>query len=152
MTTTSTTTDDFTAVVHLPADPETVVGWFTSSEGVSRWWGPTEGDGAVGGILTTTFGEHGTNSMRVLEADATHVVWESIIPEGSNPTYHAPEWLGTRMEFVVVPASDGSELRFCHVGLTPRLECWDVCFEGWTFFMSSIETLAKTGSGTPFEV
>ena len=34
--------------------------------------------------------------------------------------------------------------------MSPRLECWDECFAGWTYFMTSIETLAETGTGTPF--
>src|SRR5664279_1515514 len=150
MATTSTVTDDFTALVHLPADPDTVVGWFSSAAGVSRWWGPTDGDGNVGGTLVTSFGGHGANAMRVLEAGASRVVWESVVPEGSMPTGHTQEWLGTRMEFDVVPAAHGTELRFRHVGLTPRLECWEACVDAWGYFLASIETLATTGAGTPF--
>ena len=150
MTTTSAVTDDFIAEIHLPADPDTVMEWFTAAAGVSRWWGPTEGDGGVGGSLTTSFGEHGTNSVRVLEAGASRVVWESIVREESNPTGHAQEWLGTRMEFDLVATDVETDLRFRHAGLTPRLQCWQDCFDGWTYFMASIETLASTGVGTPF--
>ena len=45
--------EDFTAVLNLPASPATVSALFTSAAGVSRWWGPTEGDGTVGGTLAT---------------------------------------------------------------------------------------------------
>jgi uncharacterized protein YndB with AHSA1/START domain len=150
MATTSTLIDDFTAVVGLPVDPDTVMGWFTSAAGVSRWWGPTEGDGSVGGTLVTSFGEHGVNAMRVLETGTRRVVWESVVPEGSTPTGHTQEWLGTRMEFDVAPAAVGTELRFRHVGLTPRLQCWEACVDAWGYFMTSIEALARTGTGTPF--
>ena len=78
--TASTRTEDFTAVLNLPASPAAVSALFTSAAGVSRWWGPTEGDGAVGGTLVTSFGEHGVNTMRVLEAGPTRVVWKSIVP------------------------------------------------------------------------
>jgi hypothetical protein len=54
------------------------------------------------------------------------------------------------MEFDIVPVGTGTELRFRHAGLTPRLTCWDDCFAAWTHFMASIETLAETGTGTPF--
>lgn len=146
----STNPEDFTAVLNLPASAETVSALFTSAAGVSRWWGPTEGDGAVGGTLVTSFGGHGVNAMRVLEARPTRVVWESIEADGTTPTAHTREWLGTTLEFDIVAAGTGTELRFRHAGLTPQLECWDACEAAWTYFMASIETLAKTGTGTPF--
>jgi uncharacterized protein YndB with AHSA1/START domain len=148
--TTSTRTEDFTAVLNLPASPATVAGLFTSAAGVSRWWGPTEGDGAVGGTLVTSFGEYGVNTMRVLEAGPARVVWESIASAGITPTGHTREWLGTTMEFDIAGAGAGAELRFRHAGLTPQLECWDACFAAWTQFMASIQTYAETGTGTPF--
>jgi uncharacterized protein YndB with AHSA1/START domain len=148
--TTSTRTDDFSAVLNLSARPATVSALFTSAAGVSRWWGPTEGDGGVGGTLVTSFGESGVNAMRVLEAGPARVVWESIAVDGTTPTGHTQEWLGTTMEFDIVPAGAGTEFRFRHAGLNERLECWDQCFAGWTYFMASIETCAETGTGTPF--
>jgi uncharacterized protein YndB with AHSA1/START domain len=148
--TTSTRTEDFTAVLNLPASPATVSALFTSAAGVSRWWGPAQGDGAAGGTLVISFGDYGVNTMRVLEAGPTRVVWESIASDGAPPTPHTQEWLGTTMEFDIVPAGTGTELRFRHAGLTPQLECWDDCFAGWTHFMASIEAFATTGTGTPF--
>jgi uncharacterized protein YndB with AHSA1/START domain len=147
---TSTTTEDFTAVLNLPASPETIASLFTSAEGVSRWWGPTRGDGATGGTLVTSFGDYGVNAMRVLESGPTRVVWESIAPDGVTPTGHTREWLGTIMQFDIAPSPEGTELRFRHAGLTPRLECWDACVTAWNSFMASIEAFAETGTGTPF--
>ena len=145
-----TETDDFTAVLHLQASPAVVAELFTSPAGVSRWWGPTEGDGSVGGTLTTSFGEYGVNTMRVLEAGPNRVVWESTVPAGATATGHTKEWLGTTMEFDVLADGTGTELRFRHAGLTPQLECFDACADAWTQFMSSIEAYASTGTGTPF--
>jgi len=148
---TDATTTDFTAVLELPATPATVAALFTSAAGVSRWWGPTEGDGSAGGTLTTAFGDYGVNTMRVLESGPTRVVWEATVPAaGAKPTAHMQEWLGTTMEFDIAPAGSGTELRFRHAGLTPELACWDECFAGWTHFMGSIQTCAETGTGTPF--
>jgi uncharacterized protein YndB with AHSA1/START domain len=152
--TASTRTEDFTAVLNLAASPATVSALFTSAAGVSRWWGPTEGDAAAGGTLVTSFGDYGVNTMRVLEAGPTRVVWESIALDGTTPTEHTQEWLGSTMKFNIVPADADAdadtELRFRHAGLTPQLECWDYCVAAWTYFMASIETFAKTGTGTPF--
>jgi hypothetical protein len=147
---TGTLTDSFSAVLHLPASPDAVSALFASAAGVSRWWGPTTGDAAVGGTLITSFGEHGVNAMRVREAGPARVVWESIAVDGTEPTGHTREWLGTTMEFDIIPAGAGTELRFRHAGLTPRLDCFDSCATAWTYFMSSIEAFATTGTGTPF--
>jgi uncharacterized protein YndB with AHSA1/START domain len=150
--TTSARTGDFTTVLNLPAGPATVSALFTSAAGVSRWWGPTEGDATVGGTLVTSFGTYGVNAMRVLEARPTRVVWESIAPDGSAPTGHTREWLGTTMQFDVASAGSGTQLHFRHVGLTPQLACFDACAAAWTQFMASIQTFAETGTGTPFQV
>jgi len=152
--TTVAATEDFTSVLTLPVGPGTVSALFTSAAGVSRWWGPTEGNAAVGGTLVTSFGEHGVNAMRVLEAGPARVVWESVAVDGTTPTGHTREWLGTTMEFDIRPApsgeGSGTQLRFRHAGLTPQLQCWDACFAAWTYFMASIEAAATTGTGTPF--
>jgi uncharacterized protein YndB with AHSA1/START domain len=147
---TSSRTEDFTAVLNLPASPATVSALLTSAGGVSRWWGPAEGSGAAGGTLATSFGEYGVNTMRVLQAGPGRVVWEPIAADGTTPTGHTQEWLGTKLEFDIVPLGTGTELCFRHAGLTPQLECWDACCAAWTHFMASIETFAQTGAGTPF--
>lgn len=148
---TSTRTQDFTAVLDLPVSPATVVALFTTAAGVSRWWGPTQGDAAIGGTLITSFGEHGVNATRVLEVGPNRVVWEPVAAPETTPTGHTQEWLGTTIEIDILPTGSGAELRFRHVGLTPSLDCWDACFDAWTYFMASIESYAKTGVGTPFE-
>ena len=147
---TSTITEDFTAVLQLPASPETNTAFFSSAAGVSARGGPTEGDGAVGGTLTTSFGDYGVNAMRVLEVGPTRAVWESIETEAGTGTVHQKEWIGTTMEFDFAPIDSATEFRFRHAGLTSQLECWNDCFAGWSHFMASIESLAATGTGTPF--
>lgn len=148
--TTNTRTEDFTAVLNLPTNPDKVSALFTSAAGVSLWWGPTEGDGTVDGTLITSFGDHGVNAVHVLEAGPNRVVWKPIVADGTTPTGHTQEWLGTTIEFDIVPADTGTELHFRHANLTPHLTCWDDCFAGWTYFMASIQAFAETGAGTPF--
>jgi uncharacterized protein YndB with AHSA1/START domain len=144
------TTGDFTAVLHLDADPLVVSDLFTSADGLSRWWGPTEGDAAAGGTLVTNFGEYGANAMRVLQCGPTRVVWEPIAIPGTRPTGHTEEWLGTTIQFEIEPTDDCTELRFTHAGLTPQLRCWDACVAAWTQFLGSIQSAAETGTGAPF--
>src|SRR5258708_5832432 len=102
--TTSPQTEDFTAVLNVPASPGTVSALFTSAAGVSRWWGPTEGDGGVDATLVPSFGDSAVNEMRVLEAGPPRVVWEPIAPGGTKPPGHPQGGLGATMEFHIAPA------------------------------------------------
>ena len=63
--------------------------------------------------------------MRVAEADRpSRVRWDVLVCEP------ASDWVGTTITFDLVPAGDGTELRFHHHGLNPQLECFDQCQAG----------------------
>lgn len=149
-TTTETAARDYTASLDLPASATDIAALFSSADGVSRWWGPTEGDATVGGTLITRFGDAGVNANRVREAGPLHFVWEPVAVPGTTPTAHTKEWLGTAIEIDIESTQAGSTVHFRHRGLTPQMECWNDCFAGWTHFMASIESYATTGVGTPF--
>ncbi len=60
------------------------------------------------------------------------------------------EWLGSRMHFKLTPMGDLTQIHFRHEGLTPDLNCYEVCEEGWDhFFMRSLQDYLNSGSGTP---
>jgi len=60
------------------------------------------------------------------------------------------EWTGTRIVFEISPTESGSEIRFSHLGLVPSYECYDACFDAWTFFLqSSLRELITSGRGEP---
>ena len=40
-------------------------------------------------------------------------------------------------------------LYFRHQGLTPELECFDMCHEGWTHYLASLVSYVETGEGQP---
>ena len=47
------------------------------------------------------------------------------------------------------PAGAGTELRFRHHGLTPQLECFEMCLAGWTHYLASLVDYVDRGTGTP---
>ena len=57
--------------------------------------------------------------------------------------------MGTRIVFDVAAAGDGAMLHFRHHGLTPQLECFDMCHEGWTHYLGSLVSYVETGVGQP---
>ena len=60
-----------------------------------------------------------------------------------------PEWVGTTIVFEVAAAGGGSVLHFRHHGLTPQLDCFDMCHEGWTHSLASLVSYVDTGVGQP---
>jgi uncharacterized protein YndB with AHSA1/START domain len=60
------------------------------------------------------------------------------------------EWKDTEIRFDLTEQDGATEVRFTHVGLTPRDECFDVCHEAWGHYINdSLRSLIATGTGQP---
>lgn len=50
------------------------------------------------------------------------------------------EWLGTKLVFVLTEEEGKTRIDFTHEGLSPELECYEVCKAGWDhFFLGSLK-------------
>lgn len=62
------------------------------------------------------------------------------------------EWVGTDLIFRLAPDAVDNEgrtrLDFEHIGLVPAFECYDLCSNGWQYFLGSLQQLVETGRGT----
>jgi uncharacterized protein YndB with AHSA1/START domain len=135
--------DSFQSTHTVTAAPETVLAALRTTEGVSGWWGPASGSADPGGILEVSFLDgRQVIRMQVEPSSERRVVWSV---EGATLT---PDWADTTIIFDVA-AGDGSTVRFRHQGLTPGLECFDMCHEGWTHYVASLVSFAETGQGQP---
>ena len=62
-----------------------------------------------------------------------------------------PDWVGTTPTFTLSePDAGGCDLRFRHVGLSPRLECCHMCRAGWDQYRPSLRDYIDTGAGNPY--
>ncbi len=60
------------------------------------------------------------------------------------------EWDGSEIVFAVTPGSTLTEVKLTHIGLTPKLECYGDCSNGWNhYFGMSLKALIETGIGKP---
>ena len=60
------------------------------------------------------------------------------------------EWTGTNIIFDIDSINGKTQLRFTHQGLTPEFECYDICSNGWSQYVSqSLVSLINTGVGQP---
>jgi uncharacterized protein YndB with AHSA1/START domain len=135
---------DYESQLTLAGSTDVVFDALTTIEGLSAWWTPVTGDGLTGGELTFSFGPEAQAVMRVDAAErGVGVRW-------TNVACHVHDWVGTRLhfDFEAAPAG-GTELRFRHAGLTPRLECFTDCKSGWDHFIPSLRAYVETGVGNP---
>jgi uncharacterized protein YndB with AHSA1/START domain len=135
---------DYTAQLTLKASPDTVFRALTTTSGLAGWWAPVTGEGLTGGELRFSFGPGAFVTMRVDAAEpGAGVRWTTL-------ACHLEDWVGTKVHFDIgaTPTGD-AELRFRHVGLTPRLECFSDCKSGWDHYLPSLAAYVETGVGNP---
>jgi uncharacterized protein YndB with AHSA1/START domain len=138
------TSEDFESTKTFSAPPEKVLAALRTPEGITDWWGPTTGSADVGGTFEVSFQDHEQVIVLDVEpAEEGQVVWTV------KDTPLTPEWVGTTIVFDVAASGDGATLHFRHHGLTPRLECFDMCHAGWTHYLASLVSYVDTGEGQP---
>lgn len=60
------------------------------------------------------------------------------------------EWVGTTISFDIADAEGHTQVTFTHSGLTPDVECFEVCDLAWSeYVLVSLQNLIASGSGAP---
>lgn len=142
-----TTTGDYATRVHISASPERVYEVLTSAEALASWWAPATGSGTAGGELRITFaGFEDPVIIKVKQATRPAAVgWEV------ESTTIFPEWPGTTMSFTLTGSGQGGcDVEFRHHGLTPQLDCYEMCRTGWDQYLPSLRDYIDTGTGHPY--
>ena len=140
--------DSFQSTLPVAAAPSTVLSALRTPEAVASWWGTASGSAEVGGTLVVSF--LGGRQRIVLDVVPTPFAHRVVWAVREAPL--TPEWDGTSIYFDVEEggATDGgATIHFRHVGLTPRLECFDMCHQGWTHYLASLVSYVETGRGQP---
>lgn len=125
--------------VRIEATPEKVWGYWTSSEGMSAWWGKAAAlDARPGGACVVEM-EQGP----VMRGEFVEVVphqrlvftfgWEGGMPEVPPGS--------TRVEVTLAPDGDGTVLTLRHTGL-PAAQA-DEHAHGWGHFLGVLAEVAK---------
>jgi uncharacterized protein YndB with AHSA1/START domain len=142
-----TATGDYTKQIHIGATPEKVFDTLTTAAEFTSWWAPAAGSAAEAGELHITFdGIEDPLVLQVKQATrSSTVIWDV------ESCAFLPDWVGTTAAFTLSPASAGGcDLEFRHEGLSPQLECYDMCQAGWDQYLPSLRDYVETGTGDPF--
>ena len=146
--------NNFSKKIAVQAPDDNVYHALTNS--ISKWWTEMfEGvSNEQGQSFTIRFGPNIFKKMKVDELSTNKkIVWlvtDSLIdiPDLKNQT----EWINTKIVWEIFSKESQTELTLTHFGLTPQIECYNICEMGWHNFTDSLVEFINTGNGSPFKL
>ncbi|MES2829850.1 MAG: SRPBCC domain-containing protein [Bacteroidota bacterium] len=121
---------DYSATFLIDKAPATV---FNAIGEVDKWWnsgvkGPTK---SLGDEFSVQFADvHYTKHKIVESVPFKRIVW--LVTEGKLTFIKdQQEWEGTKNIFEISTENGKTRLKFIHQGLSPKLECFKDCSNGW---------------------
>ena len=143
------TDQSFSTAIVVAATPKQV---FNAVINVRGWWSQniTGGTEYLGDEFTYKIKELHRCTIKLTEVIPNKkVVWEVLDNYFSFATDQS-EWVGSKPTFEISPKGSLTELRFTHEGLAPDHECFDICQNAWTGYISgSLRNLILMGEGQP---
>ena len=140
---------DYTITILVNKSPEEV---FRAINNVRGWWsgevtGRTDRLGAVWEYRYKDM--HRSKQKITKRILGKKVVWH-VMDSHLSFIKDKEEWNGTDVVFDITKKGDKTELRFTHVGLTPKIECYNACSDAWNFYIkSSLRNLIMNGKVQP---
>jgi hypothetical protein len=139
---------DFTTTLLVDGTPKEA---FNAIRDVREWWsglysekieGSTE---KVNDVFTFQAGNgaHYSKQKLVELFPDKKIVW---LVTDSNLTFlkEKSEWIGTKISFEIAKENNKTKIVFTHLGLVPKIECYDGCSSTWPKYLVKLEKkLAK---------
>lgn len=138
---------NFTIAILVDKSPSEV---FNAVNNVSDWW-----QGDIKGWTKKVNDEfeyrmpdiHFSKQKLVEIIPNKKVVW-LVIESNLSSFTNKQEWNGTKIIFEITEINGKTHLRFTHVGLVPRFQCYGDCSGAWEMLVQqSLFSLITTGKG-----
>lgn len=143
----------FKCDILLAAPASIIYEALTTQHGIENWWTAfCEVGRAVGDKITIRFGD----TFKVMKIEVlrpfTAVQWGVTDAHMAVPGLtRTNEWIGSTIVFQLTPLSGAlTQLHMEHVGLTPQIECYEICSQGWNQFLGSLKSYVEVGEGSPY--
>lgn len=140
---------DFTTTLLVNQSPQEV---FNAINNIRGWW--SENINGDTNALNAEFLYHYKDvhicKMRIIEfIPNKKVVW-LVLENQFNFTKDQNEWKGDKIVFEISEKEEQTQLQLTQIGLTPNVECFNVCKDAWTSYIhGSLKDLITTGKGKP---
>ena len=143
------TVTDYQQTIDVPVPASEV---FPKINRVSDWWNRTLTGCSqqLGDSFRVNFGTTWVDFRIAEMVPNSRIVWEAT--DCSLPFLKDDkEWKDTQVVFELSPTnSSATRLTMTHVGLSPEVECFEMCEKGWNFYIGeSLSQLLTTGQGLP---
>lgn len=143
------TTTDFSITLQVDKTREEV---FNAINNVRGWWSEMIEGGTekLNDEFIYRHKELHYSKQRLIEVvPGQKVVW--LVTDSSlNFINHKSEWTDTKISFEIIEKNNKTQIRFTHHGLVPECECYEACFNGWSYYINdSLLPLITTGKGQP---
>ena len=123
------------------------------SHEVEKWWGKVDNSSPKLYEEFSIF--FGKTEWRFVISDQIpneKITWRCIKAKhyDGDRTDIREEWLGTEITWQFTEKNNHVEISLLHNGLTPELNCYDICESGWNYFVgSSLKKYLESGNGSP---
>jgi regulatory protein YycH of two-component signal transduction system YycFG len=138
---------DFTTSIQVDQTPQEA---FDAINNVSAWWpGEIEGNTKeLNDEFTYRYKKIHYSKQKLVEViPGKRVVW--LVTDSSlNFVENKSEWTGTKIIFEISEKDNRTQVRFTHLGLVPKYECFDSCSNAWTDIVrNGLRDFITTGKG-----
>lgn len=145
--TTKNTKDSYTRTIQAQIAPGEA---YADICDVWRWWtaGITGSAETLGDKFRVRFGEMYFDFEVIEAVPDIRIVWN--VTDCYLDMLDNKEWNGTSIGWDVSSKNGLTTVKMTHHGLTPDFACYDICEDGWGFYVGkSLLALLKTGEGLP---
>ena len=143
------TTPDFTTTILVDQSPKEALAAIKNFRG---WWSEAieGGTDELNDEFTYHYKDIHYCKLKLVElVPDQRVVW-LVLDNYFKFTKDKSEWIGTKLVFDISQKGGQTEIRFTHEGLVPQYECYEICREAWTDYITdSLFSLITTGKGQP---
>ena len=142
-------TKDFTTTIVVDQTPKKA---FDAINNVRGWWSQNIEGGTekLNDEFTYSVKDLHRCTMKLIEVVPNQKVVWLVLDNYFNFTTDQSEWKNTKISFEITEHDGKTQIRFTHIGLIPGFECYDICFNAWTGYIThSLRDLIATGKGHP---